>query len=320
MRCTTVRLMSVLALTLVLAIGFSLIPQAQPPTYTVCSDIPWDPFEMVTTKLTGQEQYFGFDMDVMRAIAILGGYDITIEVMAFDAIIPAIQAGKCDIGASGFTITAEREEVVDFSNPYWLSNQAVLIRKDSGWTQLDQVFCCGNTIGAQRGTTGADWVQTNLVDKGVAVTLVLYETYPLAVLDLVNNRLDAVVQDEPASQQSIAAYPDVLTIVDIIETNEYFGFNVAEGDPHGLLPKFNEGMAKLGLALVPTLELTEAGWVVEDVKLQIVPGTPWDNLVKAYFGASSDVLEAAYLTCKDKLLVDEDVAGYADCMATEAAK
>lgn len=312
MRCTTVRLMSVLVLTLVLAIGLGLIPQAQPPTYIVCSDIPWDPFEMVTA---GGE-YFGFDIDLMRAIAIKKGYEITIQVMVFDAIIAAIQAGQCDIGASGFTTYASREEVVDFSNPYWLSNQAVIIRQDSGWTKLDEVFCCGHKIGAQRGTTGENWIQTNLVDKGVAVELVLYETYPLAVLDLVNKRIDAVVQDEPASQQSLSAYPNVLTIVEIIETNEYFAFPVAEGDPYGLLPKFNDGMAELGSRLDLTRGEDEA-WIA---KLRIVPGSPWDNLVKAYFSAAADVIEAAYLTCKNKLLADKDVEGYADCMATEATK
>jgi polar amino acid transport system substrate-binding protein len=311
MRGRTWRFAFVLTLALGLAIGAGIIPQAQQKPYIVCSDIPWDPFEMVTA---GGE-YFGFDLDVMRMIAILKGYEIEIQNMAFDAIIPAVQAGKCDIGASGFTITAEREQVVDFSNPYWLSNQAVIVRRDSGFASLDDVFCCGHKIGAQRGTTGAAWVEDNLIAQGVDVELVTYETYPLAVLDLVNKRIDAVVQDEPASQQSIAAYPDVLTIVGIIETNEYFGFNVAEGDPQGLLPKLNKGMAELGLQL--TLRLLEEGW---SVKLQIVPGTPWDNLVRAYFGASSAKIEAAYLVCKDKLLVSKDVAGYAACMATETAK
>lgn len=313
------RFIGVVLLAVALTVGIGLMPQAQQKPYVVCSDIPWDPFEMVTTQLSGQEQYFGFDLDIMRAIAVLEGYQIKIQNLAFDSIIPAIQAGKCDIGASGFTITAEREKVVDFSNPYWLSNQAVVARKDSGFKTLDDVFCCGHKIGAQRGTTGADWVQGQ-IDQGVDIELVQYETYPEAILDLVNGRIDAVVQDEPASQASIAAYPEVLTIVGIIETNEYFGFNVAEGDPLGLLPKINEGMILLGRQL----RLTPAGEGAWKVAIQIVPGTPWDNLVKAYFsGRGSDKIEAAYLTCKDKLLNATDMAGIADyaaCMAEEVSK
>ncbi|MGQ9602322.1 MAG: transporter substrate-binding domain-containing protein [Candidatus Bipolaricaulia bacterium] len=301
----TWRLAFVLAFAVGLAIGMGLIPQAQQKPYIVCSDIPWDPFEMVTA---GGE-YFGFDLDVMRMIAILEGYEIEIQNMAFDAIIPAVQAGKCDLGASGFTITAEREEVVDFSKPYYLSNQAVVIRSDSGLNIVTALSGMGPTgkVGAQRGTTGAAWVEDNLIAKGVKVELVQYETYPLAILDLVNRRIDAVVQDEPASKASVAAYPNELTIAGIINTYEYFGFLVANGDPLGLLPKLNEGMVELGLRAVETA----AG-----IELQIMPGTPWANLVTAYFGPAPDKIEACWLECKDKLLKDKDVGGFAACMAS----
>jgi len=304
----SLRLAGALLLGVALLIGAGAT-QAQQQTYIVCSDIPWAPFEMVTA---GGE-FFGFDMDVMRALAVLGGYKIEIQNMTFDAIIPAVQAGKCDIGASGFTITAEREEVVDFSNPYWLSNQAVLSHVDYGFETLDDVFCCGHKIGAQRGTTGAAWVQENLIDKGVDVELVLYDTYPLAVLDLVHKRLHAVVQDEPASQQSLRAY-EVLYIVDIIETEEYFGFLVAEGDPHGLLPKFNEGMAELGLSVI-------GSW--PDAELQIIPNSPWDKLVQAYFSAGPEEIEGAWLACKDLIMNAQtiwDVTAFAYCLAEEATK
>jgi polar amino acid transport system substrate-binding protein len=287
--------------------------------YIVSSDIPWPPFEMVTTQVSGPAQYFGFDIDLMRAIAIIAGYEIDIQNMAFDSIIPAVKVGKSDIGASGFTITAEREKAVDFSNPYWLSNQAVIVRAKSGFKSLDDVFCCGHKIGAQRGTTGADWVQSNLVDKGADVKLLQYETYPLAILDLVSGRLDAVVQDEPASQQSLQAYPGQLTIAGIIETNEYFGFAVAEGDPNGLLAKINDGMLALGLRW-DLMRPAEGQW---KVKLRIVPGSPWDNLVRAYFSGSPEVIEKAYLACKDKLLGAKDmadIAEYASCLADKVAE
>lgn len=263
------RLITILTLVLLLAIEVSIHPWAQQRAYVVCSDIPWDPFEMITSQASGQAQYFGFDLDVMRAIAILEGYEVTIQNMAFDSIIPAVQVRRCDIGAAGFTITAKREQIVDFSNPYWLTNQAVIVRRDSGFSTLSDVFCCGHKIGAQRGTTGAAWVQSQ-IDQGVDIKLVQYETYSLAVQNLVNGRIDAVVQDEPASQYTISAHPDVLTIIGFIKTNEYFGFLVTEGDPERLLRKINEGMTKLGLRVVETAAGT---------KLWIIPDTTWENLV-----------------------------------------
>jgi len=301
------RVVGVLVLALALTIGVSTIPQAQQKAYIVCSDIPWNPFEMVTA--SGGE-YFGFDMDTMRSIAITEGYDVTFQAMTFDSIIPAIQAGKCDIGASGFTITTERSQVVDFSKAYYLSNQAVVVKSDSGLNIVTALAGMGptKTIGAQRGTTGADWVQ-GLIDKGVPIKLNLYETYPLAILDLINGRIDAVVQDQPASKASVAAYPGQLTIAGLILTNEYFGFPVAKGDPSGLLAKINEGMAKLGLQVIDSAAGAE---------LQISPGTPWDNLTKAYFGPSPDQTEAAWNACKGLILTDKKVADYATCMAQKA--
>ncbi|MCS7240783.1 MAG: transporter substrate-binding domain-containing protein, partial [Candidatus Bipolaricaulota bacterium] len=69
--------------------------------FIVGSDIAWPPFEWVSAK----GQYLGFDLDVMRMIAVLEGYEIEILNLAFDSIIPAVIAGMVDIGASGFTIT-----------------------------------------------------------------------------------------------------------------------------------------------------------------------------------------------------------------------
>ena len=232
-------------------IGFSL---AQGLTYRIASDISWPPFEWVDE----QGNKVGFDLDVMREIAKIEGYKIEIVDIAFDSIIPGIIAGKYDIGASGFTITDKREEVVDFSKPYWSSDQAILISKDSGFNVITALLG-GRTVGAQRGTTGAFWIKENLIEKGVDVKLKLYETYPLAVLDLINGNVDAVIQDEPASRISIAKEKSIY-IAGIIITGEQFGFLVKEGDPEGILSKINEGVDKLKAS------------------------GKWDELVAKYFG------------------------------------
>jgi polar amino acid transport system substrate-binding protein len=287
----------------VLIVGGAVAAQE---TYIVASDIPWAPFEMVTAN----GQFFGFDLDVMRCIAIVEGFDIDIKNIAFDSIIPTVESGKADIGASGFTITAERAKSIDFSQPYYLSNQAVVIRKGSGLNIVSALAGKGPTksVGAQNGTTGFGWAEEN----AIGVTVKGYEFYPTAILDLVNGRIDAVIQDEPASQSSLAAYPDKLEIAGIINTNEYFGFLVAQGDPKGILPKINDGLAKLGLNVVEA-----AGGMKE---LVVTPGSVWDNLLKAYFGPTNDEIEAAWLASKDLLLVDKDVEGFAAEFAQEVSK
>ena len=231
---------AVVVLIAVLLVGGVISPAAEKKVYIVASDISWPPFEWKDEA----GNYVGFDLDVMRAIAKLQGYEIEIKDVAFDSIIPGVVAGKYDIGASGFTITAKREEVIDFSGPYYSSDQAVLIRKDSG-LNIMTALSEGHTVGAQRGTTGAGWIKDNLIEKGVKVELKLYETYPMAVLDLINKNIDAVIQDEPASRASATKEKKRIEIAGIIVTGEEFGFLVKEGDPYGLLPKMNEGMLKL---------------------------------------------------------------------------
>lgn len=304
---------TVLAATITaMAVGLAATPQraaAADATYTICSDIPWPPFEMGT----GGDGAFGFDIDVMRAIAAIQDYDVEIQNLAFDSIIPAVRAGKCDIGASGFTITAERDEAVDFTRPYYVSNQAVVTRSDGEVNVITAMAGRGanGAVGAQRGTTGAAWVKENLVENGVDVTLELYETYPLAILDLVNERIDAVIQDAPASKSSVASYPDQLTVAGVVNTYEYFGFVVPDGDPDDVGARIGEGLGELGLNVVETAAGTE---------LSVQPGTPWANLSSAYFGPDNETITAAWEECKDGILDAEsmgDVESYAECMAQE---
>lgn len=278
----------VLVTAAVLGLGLVAVGQ-RAPKYVVGSDINWAPFEWASAK----GQYLGFDLDVMRAIAVLEGFEIEIVDMPFDSIIPAVVAGKVDIGASGFTITAERAEVVKFSQPYWKSDQAVVVRVGSGLTK-EKALGAGRKVGAQRGTTGALWVEDNLVSQGVV--LVEYETYPEAVLDLLAGRLDAVVQDVDPSKMAVAQYPGKLEIAGLIETGEEFGFLVARGDPKGILPKIHAGIAKL----------KESG--------------AWDLLIEAYFGPSLAKIEAAWEKCISILLGEKNPLKYAQALLAEVKK
>lgn len=255
-------------------------------TYVVASDTTWPPFEWTDTA----GNFYGFDLDAMRLIALVEGFEINIISYDWDLIFDDVGTGRADIGASGATITAEREKKVDFSNPYWTSDQAILVRVDSG-LNIVTALTGGHTVGAQVGTTGADWMQ-GLIDQGVDVKLAEYPLYPLAVLDLINRNIDAVIQDEPASVASAAVEPEIM-IVGIIVTGENFGFFVSEGDPKGLLPKINSGIKKLRAS------------------------GAWDNLIKAYMGTDQAKVEAAWKNCKH-LLDTGQVDEFAKCLAEGA--
>ena len=252
-------------------------------TYTVASDTTWPPFEWADAA----GNLFGFDLDAMRCIAIVEGFEVEILSYDWDIIFDDVGIGRVDIGASGATITAERELKVDFSDPYWTSDQAVLVRADSG-LNIITALSRGYTVGAQIETTGAGIIE-DLIAEGVSVILYEYPLYPLAVLDLINGNIQAVIQDEPASRAS-AAVEDEIMVVGVIETGEQFGFFVADGDPEGLLPKINSGIKKLQAS------------------------GAWDNLIKAYMGTDQAAVEAAWLASAH-LLQAGDVDGFAQSLA-----
>lgn len=287
MKLKGLRLVALVAiLAMVLTSGAVFLQAQDEEVYTVGSDIAWQPFEWMDEN----GNPVGFDMDLVRSIAIVEGFEVKFQDMAFDALIAAVNAEKIDLIASGMTINEKREKQVDFSDPYWFSDQAILIQEDSDLNAVT-ALSMGHTVGAQRGTTGAAWVQDNLIDKGVDVELKLYETYPQAELDLVNKRIHAVLEDEPAAEVAAANKP--LKVAGKIVTGEAFGMPVAEGDPLGLLPKINEGLKKVQAMGI------------------------YDNLKRAYFGVGTDLsrINNCYAEYKH-FFAEGDPAAYATNLAS----
>ena len=122
--------------------------------YTVGIDGEYPPYSYIDSE--GNPQ--GFDVESVKWIAENQGFEVKIQPMAWDGIIPALMNGKIDMVYSGMTITDERKEKVDFSVPYWVVNQSVAVPEGSGYTLND--FKSGTlVVGAQRGTTGQIWVE-----------------------------------------------------------------------------------------------------------------------------------------------------------------
>lgn len=270
-------------ITMVLLAGLASGIAAFATTYTVASDTTWPPFEWADS----EGNLLGFDLDVMRCIAALQGFEVEIVSYDWDIIFDDVGVGRVDIGASGATITDARELKVDFSAPYWTSDQAILVKTDSE-LNIITALAGGNTVGAQVESTGAGFIQ-GLIDEGIDVKLAEYSLYPLAVLDLINGNIDAVLQDEPASAAS-AAVEEELIIAGVVITNENFGFFVAEGDPKELLNLIDEGVQQLKAMGV------------------------YDSLIAAYMGTELEKVEAAW-QASIGLLNDGDIEGFASQLA-----
>jgi len=219
-----------------LAFASSLLG-AEKDVYIVGVDAAFPPFTWVE-----EGQFRGFDVEVIRAIAELEGFRVEFRDLPWATIITALAQGKIDVIASGLTLTCERDQVVDFSLPYWEVDQAVLVREDS---QLNAITAfLGTSVGAQVGTTGYQWIEDNLLGKAPGLSLRPYETYDLAVSDLEAGRIAAVLCDTDTAQGFVDAGRRV-KIVGIVKTGEQYAYAVTAGDPYGLLPRINEGLREL---------------------------------------------------------------------------
>ncbi|NLV27696.1 MAG: amino acid ABC transporter substrate-binding protein [Methanomicrobiales archaeon] len=209
------------------------------PTYIVGIDGEYPPYSFINKN--GEAE--GFDVESVKWVADKMGFNVKIQAMAWDGIIPALQAGKIDMVYSGMTITDERKEVVDFSNPYWIVNQSVATHDDTGLT-MDDFNAGKGKVGAQRGTTGAFWVEENLVNGSIISPdmLITYDNFPLVATDLQNKRIDFAIYDRPPMLDAIEGKP--LSIIGEIDTGEEYGVAIRKTDPE-LLETINEGIALL---------------------------------------------------------------------------
>ncbi|MEA3485540.1 MAG: transporter substrate-binding domain-containing protein [Candidatus Aerophobetes bacterium] len=275
---------TVLAVALILALSGGIFSYAQGEEYIAATSADWPPFEWVD----GNGNYVGFDMDIMRAIAITEGYKVEIKDIGFDALVPALKAGKVDILTAAMEITPERAKVLDYSNVYWEITQSILIHKDSDFNMVT-ALSRGHKVGAQRGTTQATWLKDELVKKEVDVKIELYESNDLGIMDLVNGRINAFMADTPAAKAFAKVNP-IKIIGSIVPPGGKLVYYVQKGDPKNLLPKLNEGLKKL-------------------------KGDTWDNLVDAYFAGDLTKITECYAEYGHYLTVEKDVATYAEKLA-----
>jgi polar amino acid transport system substrate-binding protein len=203
-------------------------------TLTVCSDIPYPPFEV-------QEggEYTGFDMDLMKEIAT--GLDLETEVK--DSGFEGLQSGlslnsdQCDIVASAMTITEEREANLDFTEPYYDSKQSLLVPTGSDIGSIDDL--AGKKVGVQQGTTGKSYTEDNAPEDTEIVSFPSDgEMYPA----IQAGQVDALLQDLPVNIEHTK--DGDFEIVEEYSTDESYGFAVKQ-DNTQLLDAVNEQLQEL---------------------------------------------------------------------------
>ncbi|WP_035833753.1 transporter substrate-binding domain-containing protein [Jonesia quinghaiensis] len=188
-----------------------------PDTLTVCTNPPFAPFEYKDDS----GAVVGIDMDIMAEVA----QDLSLELSIVEAAFDAMQSGaslesnQCDVIATGMTITDERAERFDFSDPYYDANQGVLVPAGTSISSLTDLSDL--QVAVQIETTGATLAEEQGLDSTV------FEDLGLVVQSVATGQTDAAIGDVGTLTPYVT---DELTIAFVEETNERYGFGVKKGN------------------------------------------------------------------------------------------
>ncbi|CAN5447619.1 N/A [soil metagenome] len=198
----------------------------------VGTDAPFPPFEIGTPP-----DISGYDIDVMDAIAEKIGVDVTYQDTGFDTIFRDTANGQFDTAAAATTVTPDRQKKVNFTDPYYEAQQALLVPEDSDIKTTADLG--GVIVGTQDGTTG----ETYANEETDASEVRGFPEGPDAVAALATGQVEAVIIDQPVAVDAVDKQGGV-TIVEEIPTMELYGFAVAL-DNTALLDAMNEALAEL---------------------------------------------------------------------------
>lgn len=201
---------------------------------TVGSDVPYPPFEEFGKS---QSEFTGFDVELVEAVAEKLGREVEFVDTSFDTIFRDLAAGKFDMVASATTITPEREETVDFSDPYYLAQQAILTKKGSDVKSVEDLN--GITVAVQQGTTGEEFVE----EETEAGEVRSFAQGPDMVTPLDGGTVDASVLDIPVAENLAKKTPG-LEVAAEIKTGEQYGLVVRQGEEE-LLDEVNEALQEI---------------------------------------------------------------------------
>lgn len=227
----------------------------------VATNAEFPPFEYIE----GNE-FVGFDIDLARIIARELGVDIVIKHMDFDAVIGAVASKKADLAIAGLTISPDRLENVDFSNSYFNASQVVIVKVDNttiSGTNKESLLKTleGKKIGFQAGTVGQFYVEGSNSWDFAGIKDAIPKTYAngaLAITDLINGRIDAIVIDEMPARVFTNNNNSIKMIATPLTIEEY-----AIAIPKGQ---------------------TDLKEFIDDVLEKIIDNGEFEKLTKKYFG------------------------------------
>lgn len=168
-------------------------------TLRVVTDAAYAPFEY-----QDKGKVVGFDVDFINAVAKASGYKANVEHVGWDPVFVEVKGKTADLGISSITITDERKQTYDFSIPYFLSKNEILVPQDSNIKSAQDLK--GKKIAVQNGTTGQEAVEKMFGKDNP--NLKKFENNNLAILELKGKGVDAVVADNTVVETYVKNNPN----------------------------------------------------------------------------------------------------------------
>ncbi|WP_375650115.1 transporter substrate-binding domain-containing protein [Bartonella sp. OT172YNZD] len=167
---------------------FTLSTNSQ--TLKIASDASYPPFSYIDSN----NELQGFDIDISYALCKKMNVECTIVTQDFEGMIPGLLAKKYDAIVSSLSPTKERLQKIDFTDPYYNTELAVIVTKNSGIKEISTQDFRGKNLGVQSNTTQAAYAEDHYASEGVNIKL-----YPTAIevnRDLLSHRLDIIIFDK----------------------------------------------------------------------------------------------------------------------------
>lgn len=184
----------------------------------------------------------GIDVDILDAIAEELGIEYEIRHVGWDPVFQMVQSGELDLGASGITITEQRKESFDFTEPYFEATQVIVVNEDSEIASAQDLE--GKKVSVQINSTGHQAAKKLLGETNPDI--LAYENLPLAIQEVINGATAAAIGDNAVVYEYLKNNPNakLKVIEDDAFEKEYYALMVKKGNAE-VLNLLNEGLQKI---------------------------------------------------------------------------
>lgn len=211
--------------------------QASGKKYIIATDTVFAPFEFTNS----DGDFVGIDVDILDAVAKDQGFDYELQSLGFDAALVAVQSGQADGVIAGMSITDERKETFDFSEPYYDADVTMAVAAGSDVAAYEDLK--GKKVAVKTGTNGSDYAKS--IKDQYGFEIVEFKDSPTMYQDVITGNTVACFEDYPVMAYNIAQgagmeIPDGMTAA-----GSSYGFAVQKGQNAELLKMFDAGLKNI---------------------------------------------------------------------------